>query len=218
MTAEEKEVAEEEHKGAEREQRRAAREQGIAARDHGRAEGEHIDELGFSGAAKRLHLSQPAVTCWPQFGDFIHIQIYGFPSLHNANNNYAILRPSTHQLSTQENFPSPQDRQTETLPALAPPRSNPPPPLRNILLKPLLIISHIRILPPSLRNRKPRHHRAQKLTREEDPQHLRQAPRRREVVEQQGGEDGAEFARRGGDAVAEAPDAGGEDFGGDDEG
>jgi len=47
------------------------REQGRAARKHGGAEREHIDETGVSGGAKRRHLSQPAVTCWPGFGDAI---------------------------------------------------------------------------------------------------------------------------------------------------
>jgi len=47
------------------------REQGRAAREHGGAEGEQMDETVFSGGAKRRHLSQRAVTCWPGFGDTI---------------------------------------------------------------------------------------------------------------------------------------------------
>ena len=37
----------------------------------GEQEGEHIDEIGVSGGAKRRHLSQPSVTCWPGFGEVI---------------------------------------------------------------------------------------------------------------------------------------------------
>ena len=69
-------MAEGEHGGAEREHGGAAREQGRAAREHGGAEGEHIDETVVSGGAKRRRLSQPAVTCWPQFG--VAIYIYTF--------------------------------------------------------------------------------------------------------------------------------------------
>ena len=47
-----------------------------AAREHGRAEGEHIDETVVSGGAKRRHLSQLAVTCWPGFGETIYIYIF----------------------------------------------------------------------------------------------------------------------------------------------
>jgi hypothetical protein len=45
-------------------------------REHERAEGEHIDETGVSGGAKRRGLSQQAVTCWPGFGETIYIYIY----------------------------------------------------------------------------------------------------------------------------------------------
>ena len=62
-------MVEEGHKGA-------LREQGRAAREHWRAEGEHIDEMGVSGGAKRRHLSQRAVTCWLGFGDIIYIYVY----------------------------------------------------------------------------------------------------------------------------------------------
>ncbi len=65
-------MAEGEHGGAEREHKGATREQGRATREHGGAEGEHIDETVVSGGAKRRHLSQPAVTCWPGFGDTIY--------------------------------------------------------------------------------------------------------------------------------------------------
>ncbi len=68
-------MAEGEHGGATREQGRAMREQRRAAREHGGAEGEHIDETVDSGGAKRRHLSQPAVTCWPGFGESIYIYI-----------------------------------------------------------------------------------------------------------------------------------------------
>ena len=44
-----------------------------AAREHGGAEGEHIDETVISGGAKRRHLSQPTVTCWPGFGETVYI-------------------------------------------------------------------------------------------------------------------------------------------------
>ena len=59
-------MAEGEHGGAEREYKGATREQGRAVR-------EHIDEMGVSGRAKWRHLSQPAVTYWPGFGEFIYI-------------------------------------------------------------------------------------------------------------------------------------------------
>jgi len=68
--------AEREYKGATREQRRAVREYGGAEGEHRGAEREHIDEMGVSGRAKRRHLSQPAVTCWPGFGEVIYIYIY----------------------------------------------------------------------------------------------------------------------------------------------
>ena len=61
-------MAEGEHGGAAREQERATRE-------HGRAMREHIDETGLSGGAKRRHLSQQTVTCWPGFGETIYIYI-----------------------------------------------------------------------------------------------------------------------------------------------
>ncbi len=63
-------MAEGEHGGA-------MREQGRAAREHGGAEGEQMDETVFSGGAKRRHLSQRAVTCWPGFGDTIYIYFVG---------------------------------------------------------------------------------------------------------------------------------------------
>ena len=49
------------------------REQGRASREHRGAKGEHIDETGVSGGAKRRHLSQRSVTCWHRFGDVIYI-------------------------------------------------------------------------------------------------------------------------------------------------
>jgi len=52
-------------------------EHGGAAREHRGAEREHIDEIGVSGGAKRRHLSQRAVTCWPGFGDTIYIYTDG---------------------------------------------------------------------------------------------------------------------------------------------
>ena len=47
-----------------------------AIREYERAEGEHINETGVSGGAKRRHLSQQAVTCWLRFGEIIYIYIY----------------------------------------------------------------------------------------------------------------------------------------------
>jgi hypothetical protein len=47
-------------------------EYGRAEGEHKGVEREHIDEMGFSGGAKRRHLSQPAVTCWLRFGDTIY--------------------------------------------------------------------------------------------------------------------------------------------------
>jgi len=56
-----------------REQKGAKREQGGAEGKYGGAEGEHIDEIGFSEGAKRRPFSQPAVTCYIRFGEFIYI-------------------------------------------------------------------------------------------------------------------------------------------------
>jgi len=66
-------VAKKEHERAMREHEGAMREQRRAAREHGGAEREHIDEMGVSEKAKRRHLSQLAVTCWPGFGETIYI-------------------------------------------------------------------------------------------------------------------------------------------------
>jgi len=66
-------VAEGEYGGAAREYGRAKREYGRAEGEHGRAEGEHINETGVSAGAKRRHLSQQSVTCWPGFGETIYI-------------------------------------------------------------------------------------------------------------------------------------------------
>jgi len=38
-----------------------------------------MDETVVSGGAKRRGLSQPAVTCWPRFGDTIYEYTYNFP-------------------------------------------------------------------------------------------------------------------------------------------
>ena len=46
----------------------------MAEGEHGGAEREPIDEIGVSGRAKRRYLSQPAVTCWPGFGEVIYIR------------------------------------------------------------------------------------------------------------------------------------------------
>ena len=69
-------MAEREHGKAEREHGGAIRKQRRAAREHKRAEGEHIDKTVVSGGAKRRHLSQRTVTCWPGFGDTIYIYIF----------------------------------------------------------------------------------------------------------------------------------------------
>ena len=69
-------MAEGEHGGVKREHYLSMREQGRAAREHGEAEGEHIDETVVSGRAKRRHLSQRPITCWPGFGDTIHIYVF----------------------------------------------------------------------------------------------------------------------------------------------
>ena len=44
-----------------------------AWREQEGAKGEHIDETGVSGGAKRRHLSQRTVTYWLGFGDAIYI-------------------------------------------------------------------------------------------------------------------------------------------------
>ena len=89
-----------------------------------------------------------------------------------------------------------------------------------MILKPILIIPHIRILPPRLRHKPPRQPRPQQIAPEENPQNVRQPDLigAAEVVEQEGGEDSADFARGGRYAVPKAADARGEDLGGDDEG
>ena len=51
------------------------REQRRASREHEGVKGEHIDETGVSGGAKRRYLSQRTVTCWLRFGDAIYIYI-----------------------------------------------------------------------------------------------------------------------------------------------
>ncbi len=56
----------------EREQGRAAIEQGRATREQG---GSSEGAEGSRGGAKRRHLSQLAVTCWPRFGETIYIYI-----------------------------------------------------------------------------------------------------------------------------------------------
>lgn len=70
------------------------------------------------------------------------------------------------------------------------------PPLPNIHLKPLLIIHHVRILPPRLRYRHIRDPGAKNATCEKDPQHVRETDSRgrAEMVEEQQGEDGAYFS------------------------
>jgi len=74
------------------------REQGRAAREHGRAEREQKDETGSSGGAKRRHLSQPAVTCWPGFGDTIYIYQ---PRVRTLSPLLLLLR---HQLAFERQF------------------------------------------------------------------------------------------------------------------
>lgn len=99
-------------------------------------------------------------------------------------------------------------------------KPQPPSPLPNIHLHPLLIITHIRIPPLRLRYQPPRHPRAQHTAPAKQPQHVLEPQdlRPAQVVEQQRREDGAEFPGRGADAVGEAADARREGFGGDDEG
>ena len=69
----EKEGAEGEHGGAVREYRKAMREQGRAGGEYRGVEGEHINEMGVSAGAKRRHLSQRLVTCWPGFEETLYI-------------------------------------------------------------------------------------------------------------------------------------------------
>ena len=76
-------MAEKEHWGAKREHEGVIREQGKAAREHRGTEGEYINETGVSGGAKRRHLSQRLVTCWPRFGDAIYITYKHTDLLHN---------------------------------------------------------------------------------------------------------------------------------------
>ena len=92
--------------------------------------------------------------------------------------------------------------------------------LHDVQFHPFLIITDIGIPPFCFQNQKPRNHRPENITHEKYPHHVRQPDHvgTAEVIEQQRREDGAEFAYRRADAVREAADAGGEDFGGDDEG
>ena len=48
----------------------------------GGASRKHVEETGLSEGAKRRHLSQRLVTCWPGFEEVIniYIYIYMFPS------------------------------------------------------------------------------------------------------------------------------------------
>jgi len=91
-----------------------------------------------------------------------------------------------------------------------------PPHLRLTLLE----INDIGIHALGLRHEEPGRDRTGQITREEDPQHVRDTDLRGsgEVVEEDTREDGAELACGGADAVREAADAGGKDFAGDDEG
>lgn len=68
-------MAEGEHERASREHGRALGEHQGASREHGRAEGEHIDKTGVSRGAKRRGLSQQTVTCCPQSGVYMYINI-----------------------------------------------------------------------------------------------------------------------------------------------
>jgi len=85
------------------------------------------------------------------------------------------------------------------------------------LLHRLRIINRIGIHALCLRHKEPRHDRPEQVRREEDPEHLGDANAVREPVEQDAGEDGAELADGGGEAVRQAADAGRVDFAGDDE-
>ncbi len=69
LTKEKQEKAKREHKRATRKQKRATRE-------HKEAKREHIDKIDVSEGAKRQHLSQRVITCWPVFGDTIYVYIY----------------------------------------------------------------------------------------------------------------------------------------------
>ena len=92
--------------------------------------------------------------------------------------------------------------------------------LSNIRFKPLFVIQHISILPLGLGNQKIGNQRPEKIAHEKNPQHVRVTDysRSAEIVEEEGREYGAYLAGCGTDAVTEAAHAGGEDFGGDDEG
>jgi hypothetical protein len=71
-------VTEKKHEKAKREHREAKREHEKATREHERAEEEHMNEMSFSAEAKRRHLSQSAVTCWPRFETIYIYILYTF--------------------------------------------------------------------------------------------------------------------------------------------
>ena len=67
-------------------------------------------------------------------------------------------------------------------------------------------------------NEKPRHDSTEEVGGEEDPEDLCDANAGREPVEQDAGEDGAELADGGGQAMGQPANPRGVDFTGDDEG